>query len=89
MNTDSVNKAVYGSGGSKGDTGTPLGGPNSFNFMQFLRKFGKIVCWCHPPESWRPLLGEILVPPLYGFAGSNKNAFPSKVERGGYLLLKF
>ena len=21
------------------------GGPNSFNFMQFLRKFGKIVCW--------------------------------------------
>ena len=23
----------------------PSGGPNSFNFMQFLRKFGKIVCW--------------------------------------------
>ena len=28
-------------------------GPNSFNFMQFLGKFGKIVCW-HPPESWHP-----------------------------------
>ena len=34
--------------------------PNSFNFMQFLGKFGKIICW-HPPESWRPLLGD---PPL-------------------------
>ena len=41
----------------------PPGGPNSFNFMQFLGKFGKIVCW-RPPESWRPLLGEILDPPL-------------------------
>ena len=26
----------------------PLGGPNSFNFMQFLGKFGKSVCW-RPP----------------------------------------
>ena len=28
-------------------------GPNSFNFMQLLGKFGKIVC-CPPPvpESW-------------------------------------
>ena len=26
----------------------PPGGPNSFNFMQFLGKFGKIVCW--PPQ---------------------------------------
>ena len=34
----------------------PPGGPNSFKFMQFLGKFGKIVCW-------RPL-GEILGPPL-------------------------
>ena len=31
--------------------------PNSFNFMQFLGKIGKIVCWC-------PLLGEILDPIL-------------------------
>ena len=44
-------------------TRAPPGGPNSFNFMQFLGKFGKIVCWC-PLESWRPLLGEILDPPL-------------------------
>ena len=43
----------------------PPEGPNSFNFMQFLRKFGKIVCWRPPlPGSWRPLLGEILDPPL-------------------------
>ena len=33
----------------------PPGGPNSFNFMQFLGKFGKIVCW-HPP-------GELAPPP--------------------------
>ena len=37
--------------------------PNSFNFMQFLGKFGKIVCW-RPLESWRPHLGEILDPLL-------------------------
>ena len=42
----------------------PPGSPNSFNFMQFLGKFGKIVCW-RPLESWRPLLGEILDPPLF------------------------
>ena len=35
--------------------GCPPGGPNSFNFMQFLGKFGKIVCW-HPP-------GELVPPP--------------------------
>ena len=39
-------------------------GPNSFNFMQFLGKFGKIVCWRPHLEDWRPLLGEILDPPL-------------------------
>ena len=38
-------------------------GPNSFNFMQFLGKFGKIVCW-RPLEGWRPNLGEILDSPL-------------------------
>ena len=53
------------SGGSKGGAkdARPPWGPNSFNFMQFLGKFGKIVCW-RPPGSWRPLLGEILDPPL-------------------------
>ena len=54
------------SGGSKGDArDTPPGGPNSFNFMRFLWIFGKIVCWRPPPESWRPLLGEILDRPLH------------------------
>ena len=54
------------SGGSKGGPGdaSPLpGGPNSFNFMQFLGKFDKFVCW-RPPGSWHPLLGEIPDPPL-------------------------
>ena len=27
-----------------------IGRPNSFDFMQFSGKFGKIVCWLHP---WR------------------------------------
>ena len=38
--------------------GTRAPGPNSFNFMQFLGEFGKIVCWCppwkvgaHPPQG--------------------------------------
>ena len=50
------------SGGSKGGheglVAPSPGGPNSFNFMQFLGKFGKIICWRPPPESWRPLLGN-------------------------------
>ena len=53
------------SGGSNGGlrvTRAPPG-PNSFNFMQFWGKFGKIVCW-RPPEGWRPHLGEILDLPL-------------------------
>ena len=40
---------------------TPPGGPNSFNFMQFLGKFGKIVCWRSPGE---------LAPPPRGNRGS-------------------
>ena len=32
----------------------PPGGPNSFNFMQFLGNFGKIVCW-RPPGELAPL----------------------------------
>ena len=36
---------------------------NFLNFMQFFAKFGKIICW-RPPEGWRPLLWEILDPPL-------------------------
>ena len=34
----------------------PPGGPNSFNFMQFLGNFDEIVCW-------RPLPGELAPPP--------------------------
>ena len=58
---------IYGSGRSKGDTrdACPPGGPNSFNFMQFSGKYGKIVCWC-PLGNWRPLLREIPDLPLYG-----------------------
>ena len=31
----------------------PSPGSNSFNFMLFFGKFGKIVCW-RPLEDWRP-----------------------------------
>ena len=54
----------YISGGSNaGREGCPRG-PNSFNCMQFLGKFGKIICW-RPLEGWRPRLGEILDLPPY------------------------
>ena len=37
---------ICASGGSKGGCeGRAPPGPNSFNFMKFLGKFGKIVCW--------------------------------------------
>ena len=36
----------------------PPGGPNSFNFMQFLGKFGKIVCWRLPPRVGAPSSGK-------------------------------
>ena len=39
----------------------PPGGPNSFNFMQFLGNFGEIVCWRPPGE---------LAPPPRGNPGS-------------------
>ena len=43
---------------------SPHRGPNSFNFMQFLGKFGKIVCCCPPPpEGFRPT-SEKSDPPL-------------------------
>ena len=44
----------------------PPGRPNSFNFMQFLGEFGKIVYSPPPPEGLRPHLGEILDTPLIG-----------------------
>ena len=42
-----VHRRRGGSGGYKG--GAPSPDPNSFDFMQFLEKFGKIVCWRLPP----------------------------------------
>ena len=36
----------------------PPGGPNSFNFMQFLGIFGKIVCWRPPGELAPPPRGN-------------------------------
>ena len=41
----------------------PPRGPNSFNFMLFMEKFGKYVCW-RPLEGWHPHRGEILDLPL-------------------------
>ena len=41
----------------------PPWGPNSFNFMQFSGKYGKIVCW-RPPSPGQ------LAPPLRGNPGS-------------------
>ena len=60
-----VHTSAITSGGSKGGhEGCPRG-PNSFNFMQFLGKFGKIICWRPPsPEGWCPHLGEILDPQM-------------------------
>ena len=46
------------SGGSKGTPGTRPQGPNSFNFMQFLGKFGKIVCWRAPWGVGAPSSGK-------------------------------
>ena len=46
----------------------PLRHINSFDFMQFLEKFGKIVCWRPPP------LGE-LAPPPRGNPGSASAVF--------------
>ena len=42
-----VQRSDFPSGGSKGGTrdARSPGGPNSFNFMQFFGKFGKIVYW--------------------------------------------
>ena len=52
------------SGGSKrGREGRALPGPDSFNFIQFLGKFGQIVYW-RPSGGLAAHLGEILDPPL-------------------------
>ena len=54
----------------RGTGGTPPG-PNSFNFMQFWGKFGKIICWRPPPLS-----GELVPPPR-----GNPGATSAKISR--------
>ena len=45
--------------------------PNSFDFMQFLGKFGKIICWRPPWGVDAPYpREEILDPPLSNLNGS-------------------
>ena len=61
----------------RGAWGTPHPRPNSFNFMQFLGKFGKIVC-CTPPEGWRPNLWEILDLPLHGYCYRSLSLYRSR-----------
>ena len=60
------------SGGFRGAQGAhappPPGHPNSFDFMQFSGKCGKIVCWRPPPpRGVGAPPGEILDPPLIIF----------------------
>ena len=43
--------------GARGMPPSP-GGPNSFNFMQFLGNFGKIVCWRPPWGVGAPSSGK-------------------------------
>ena len=38
--------------------GTPPGGPNSFNFMQFLGKIGQIIAFYINLWSWGPTSGK-------------------------------
>ena len=62
LNTRLLNWKMIPVADLRGAQGThPPGGPNSFNFMQFLGNFGKIVCWRPPGE---------LVPPPRGNPGS-------------------
>ena len=55
----------------------PPPGPNSFNFMHFWGKFGKIVCWRPPP-------GELAPPPRGnpGSATADGNNYRKWTERG-------
>ena len=62
-------KTVADLRGARGMRAPPLRGPK---FFQFHAVFGKI--WQNrmlvPPRSWRPLLGEILDPPLENIEGT-------------------
>ena len=53
-------KSSVFSGGFRGGEGLapPPGYPNSFDFIQFSGKFGKIVCWRPPPLGVGAPLGK-------------------------------
>ena len=54
-----VSEAVADLGGHEGHTPPPPPGrPNSFDFMQFSGKFGKIVCWRPPWGVGTPTWGN-------------------------------
>ena len=59
---------AHRSDGSKGARGTrapPPSGPNNLIFMQFSEKIGQIIDWRSQLWGSRPLLWEILDPPLH------------------------
>ena len=59
----------------------PPGGPNSFNFMQFLGKYGKIICWC-PRGVGTPSLGKSWIHHWVGLHQATVMAFWC----GGFLV---
>ena len=56
----------------------PPGGPNSFNFMQFLWNFGKIVCSPHPRRVGAPTSGKSWIRHWI-----SRRVFKSESSRGG------
>ena len=61
LNVQHVADSIGGSRGGREGRTPPPGRPNSFDFMQFLGKFGVFT---PPLEGSRPPLGKILDPPL-------------------------
>ena len=59
----------------------PPWGPNSFNLMQFLGKFGKIVCWRPPP-------GELAPPPRGSRGSATGICIPVLRDSTGYFQTK-
>ena len=53
-------------------TRAPPGGPNSFNFMQFLGKFGKIVCWRPPWGVGAPSSGKSWIRHCRGWGSESR-----------------
>ena len=71
-----TNEFIGGSKGNARDMRPPLG-TNSFNFMQVWGKISQIIAFHINVWSWRPLLGEILDPPL-DFAKFSRNRMELK-----------